>query len=280
MTKQSDQSYPQVARLLSIMQQLRDPEGGCPWDLQQNFASIVPYTIEEAYEVADAIEQGDMKEVQDELGDLLFQVVFYAQLGKEQGDFDFEAIAKSISDKLVRRHPHVFGEQNGRDAGQVKQQWEQIKRQERRDKGQDNDTSILAHIPAGLAPLVKAEKLQKRCAKVGFDWPEASQVVGKIHEEIDEVQQELAQAVLNQPAVQEEVGDLLFAVVNLARHLNVNPDQALRQANNKFEQRFRGVEQILRQQALPVEQASLEQMEAAWQQVKQAGDRLIHKGAL
>lgn len=280
MTKQSDQSYPQVARLLSIMQQLRDPEGGCPWDLQQNFASIVPYTIEEAYEVADAIEQGDMKEVQDELGDLLFQVVFYAQLGKEQGDFDFEAIAKSISDKLVRRHPHVFGEQNSRDAGQVKQQWEQIKQQERRDKGQDNDTSILAHIPAGLAPLVKAEKLQKRCAKVGFDWPEVSQVVDKIHEEIDEVQQELAQAVLNRPAVQEEVGDLLFAVVNLARHLNVNPEQALRQANNKFEQRFRGVEQILRQQALPVEQASLEQMEAAWQQVKQAGDRLIHKGAL
>jgi len=264
----------QLSRLLEIMQRLRSPETGCPWDQQQSFESIVPHTIEEAYEVADAIFSGDMQDIKDELGDLLFQVVFYAQLGKEQGDFDFEDIAKAISDKLIRRHPHVFDvtdENAYKTADELNNQWEQIKVQERTSKNQQLDTSTLANIPQGMAPLLRAQKIQKKCAKVGFDWTELPPVVDKIYEEIEEVLAEVNASEPDQQAVEEEIGDLLFAVVNLARHTSVNAETALVKANRKFEKRFRQVEQVIGKQGLSMESASMQQMEAAWQHIKKAG---------
>ena len=262
-------NYPQVGRLLWVMEQLRHPETGCPWDREQSFETIIPYTIEEAYEVADAIENGDMNDVQDELGDLLFQVVFYAQLGKENQDFDFETIAETVADKLIRRHPHVFGETVIQTEAELNANWENIKQQEREQKGLNEDTSILAHVPVGMAPLMRAQKLQKKCAKVGFDWTELAPVVDKINEEVHEVMQEVDKVEVDQTAVEEEIGDLLFAVVNLSRHLNVDAESALRKANYKFEKRFRAVEQVLAEQQKALTDASLDEMEAAWQQVKQ-----------
>jgi ATP diphosphatase len=270
----NDESVGQLTRLLEIMQQLRDPETGCPWDQQQNFESIVPHTIEETYEVADAIFSGNMHDIKDELGDLLFQVVFYSQLGKEQGDFDFEDIAQAISDKLIRRHPHVFDVGEGVDVkrhktqGELNNQWDQIKAQERASKNQALDTSTLANIPQGMTPLLRAQKIQKKCSKVGFDWTELAPVVDKIHEEIEEV---LAEVNVSEPdlqAVEEEIGDLLFAVVNLARHTSVNAETALIKANHKFEKRFRLVEQDIKSQGLSLQVANLQQMEDAWQRIK------------
>lgn len=261
------QEFPQVSRLLWVMAQLRDPNTGCPWDLQQSFQSIVPYTIEEAYEVADAIEFGSMSEVKDELGDLLFQVVFYAQLGKEQAEFDFEAIAQTVADKLIRRHPHVFSDVKVNSTTEVLQNWDAIKKQERAGKG-ENDNSILANIPKGMSPLVRAHKIQKRCAKVGFDWPEIAPVVSKVEEEIQEVLAEVNQPRVDQEALELEVGDLLFAVVNLARHVGVDAEKALRAANNKFEQRFRQVEQTVEVSGRQVDKVSLDELEHIWQQVK------------
>ncbi|MCF2948359.1 nucleoside triphosphate pyrophosphohydrolase [Paraglaciecola aquimarina] len=258
----------QLPRLLTIMQQLRDPQTGCPWDIEQTFASIVPHTIEETYEVADAILHGDMYDIKDELGDLLFQVVFYAQLAKEQGEFEFDDIAQAISDKLVRRHPHVFDKQSQMSQESLALQWDAIKQQELKNKGQEADDSALANIPKGLTPLLRANKLQKKCAKVGFDWPELPPVVDKVHEEIEEVLAEVNANEVNQGAVEEEIGDLLFAVVNLARHAKVNPEMALIKANNKFEKRFRQVEKLLEEQGQDVTKASLEQMEAAWIKIK------------
>lgn len=258
----------QINRLLAIMQQLRDPQTGCPWDKQQTFESIVPHTIEETYEVADAIFSGHMPDIKDELGDLLFQIVFYGQLGAEQGSFDFEDIAEGISDKLVRRHPHVFASGVDKTDEELNQQWEQIKQQERLEQGKSQDNSTLANIPQGLTPLLRAQKLQKKCSKVGFDWSTLPPVVDKIHEEIEEVLAEVNAPKVNQQAVEEEIGDLLFAVVNLARHSQVDAESALIKANQKFEKRFRLVEQTLTNQGLSAESASLEQMEAAWQQVK------------
>ena len=249
----NDENRGQLSRLLEIIERLRDPETGCPWDQKQSFESIVPHTIEETYEVADAIFSGDMHDIKDELGDLLFQVVFYAQLGKEQGDFDFEDIAKAISDKLIRRHPHVFDESDEADVSEgldlneggsdeklhktqdeLNNQWEQIKAQERASKNQELDTSTLANIPQGMTPLLRAQKLQKKCSKVGFDWTELPPVVDKIHEEIEEVLAEVNVSEPDQQAVEEEIGDLLFAVVNLARHTSVNAETALIKANRKF----------------------------------------------
>ena len=212
----------QLLRLLEIMQQLRSPITGCPWDQKQSFKSIVPHTIEETYEVADAIFSGDMQNIKDELGDLLFQIVFYAQLGKEQGDFDFEDIAKAISDKLIRRHPHVFDPSYVSDAiklkiendcntqDKLKNQWEQIKAQERASKNEELDTSTLANIPQGMTPLLRAQKIQKKCSNVGFDWTELPPVVAKIYEEIEEVLVEVNASERDQQAVEEEIGDLLF----------------------------------------------------------------------
>lgn len=261
-------ALPQLAKLLGIMEQLRDPDSGCPWDRQQNFKSIVKHTIEEAYEVADAIDQGDMAQIKDELGDLLFQVVFYAQLGKEQGEFDFEAIAQTISDKLVRRHPHVFAHSESKTDDQLNTQWEQIKAQERAAKGGVDDPSILANIPVGLPPLIRAQKLQKKCATVGFDWPDVAPVVDKIHEEIQEVMDEVQASEPDQQAIEEEVGDLLFSVVNLSRHLQVDAQTALRKANSKFAKRFAKVEAVFAQRTVKLAEASLNEMEKVWQEIK------------
>ncbi|MBU2876631.1 nucleoside triphosphate pyrophosphohydrolase [Aliiglaciecola lipolytica] len=260
--------YPQVERLLSIMARLRDPENGCPWDKQQSFETIVPFTIEEAYEVADAIEHGSMQDVQDELGDLLFQVVFYAQLGKEQQAFDFEGIAQTICDKLIRRHPHVFAEQKQTSVEQVSLTWDAIKQQERVQKGIHPQASILDNIPIGMSPLMRAQKIQKECAKVGFDWPDVAPVVDKVEEEIAEVMEEVKQDPQDHQRIEEEMGDLLFGVVNLSRHLKVNPETALRKANRKFAGRFAKVEQHFAAQKTELSDATLSQMEAIWQKVK------------
>ncbi|UJF21414.1 nucleoside triphosphate pyrophosphohydrolase [Shewanella sp. OMA3-2] len=261
-----------IQPLLNIMKKLRDPETGCPWDLAQNFHTIVPFTLEEAYEVADAIERTAWDELPDELGDLLFQVVFYCQLATEQGKFDFATVIERICTKLVRRHPHIFsniGTSAEQTAAQVKHSWEAIKAQERADKQQ---LSLLDDIPHAFPALKRAAKIQQRVAKVGFDWPELEPVVAKVYEEIDEV---LVEAKLldtdparYQPRVQDEIGDLLFAVVNLARHLNVDPEQALRQANSKFERRFRGVEDCVQQSGKKFDEHSLEQLDLYWTQVK------------
>jgi ATP diphosphatase len=269
-----DKNVVQLTRLLEIMQQLRDPEVGCPWDKQQNFESILPHTIEETYEVVDAILSGNMRDIKDELGDLLFQVVFYAQLAKEQGEFDFEDIAKAINDKLIRRHPHVFATDELKTYnkhttdGELDNQWEQIKAQERASKNQELDNSILTNIPLGMTPLLRAQKIQKKCSKVGFDWTELVPVVDKIHEEIEEVLAEVKVSEPDQQAVEEEIGDLLFAVVNLARHTSVNAETALIKANRKFEKRFRLVEQDIKSRGLSLQAANFQQMEDAWQRIK------------
>jgi ATP diphosphatase len=247
------------------MSRLRDPETGCPWDLKQSYASIVPYTLEEAYEVADAIARENFDELKDELGDLLFQVVFYAQLAKEEGRFDFDDCVAAICDKLERRHPHVFGEPVGSKtsdtAETVLHQWEALKSNERKDNGQ---LSVLDNIPQAMPALSRANKLQKRCATVGFDWPTVDGCWDKVKEEILEVEQTQA----GSQELEEELGDLMFALVNVVRKHKLDPEAVLRKANSKFETRFRGVEQLLDAQGKSPKQSNLEEMEALWQQVK------------
>ncbi len=240
-------------RLLAIMQRLRDPDTGCPWDIQQNFATIAPYTIEEAYEVADAIERDDMADLQDELGDLLLQVVFHAQIAREAGLFDFDAVTRGIGDKMVRRHPHVFGKDNNSIG------WEAIKAVERRAKSED--PSALAGVAKSLPALMVAEKLQKRAARVGFDWPDAQGPRDKIFEEMAELY-----TAPDAQSRQEEYGDLLFAMVNLGRKLKIDPEVALRAANAKFEKRFRGMERLVGAEQFAG--LSLDEQEDLWQQVK------------
>lgn len=285
-----------LSRLLSIMQRLRDPQAGCPWDKQQTFASIAPYTLEETYEVIDAIAREDYTELKSELGDLLYQVVFYAQMASEQGLFDFHDICAAISDKLERRHPHVFaGEDNqdqdhqdqanqaqeNRDSDEVvladaltteaiapeavSERWETIKQQERAAKAQ---TSVLDDIPKAQPALMRAYKMQKRCATVGFDWDTLGPVVEKVHEEIDEVLAEACQVTKNEVKLAEEIGDLLFATVNLSRHLGHRPELALQQACDKFERRFRQIEQAVAARGALMSETSLEEMEALWQEIK------------
>lgn len=258
-----------LSELLTIMRTLRDPKHGCDWDKQQTFASIVPYTIEEAYEVADAIDKGDMVEIRDELGDLLFQVVFYAQMAEEQKAFDFEDVVRGISAKLRRRHPHIFADESGSVAPVEQGQWENIKAQERKAAGKFADNSILAHVPKGMSPLLRAQKLQQQCAKSGFDWPELQPVLDKLHEEIEEVMVEVNAPNPEQAAIEDEIGDVLFSVVNLARHVNVDAQTALRRASNKFEQRFRQVERIAQQKGQEVHETSLDELETFWQQAKE-----------
>ncbi len=255
----------QITRLLGIMKRLRDPETGCPWDREQTFATIAPYTLEETYEVLDAINREDFEDLRGELGDLLFQVVFYAQMAQEEGRFDFEAVCSSISDKLERRHPHIFGDATAGNSTEVLERWESIKTAERAEKAQH---SALDDIPEALPALMRAQKIQKRCSSVGFDWETLGPVLDKVHEEIDEVMHEARQAVVDEAKLEEEVGDLLFATVNLARHLGTKAETALQKANRKFERRFREVESIIAAQGLEMAQATLEQMENAWQQVK------------
>lgn len=317
MQNASKASLGEMQRLLEIMRQLRDPESGCPWDVKQTMESLTRYTIEEAYEVADAIATGDMHEIKDELGDLLFQVVFYAQIASETSAFSFDDVAQSISDKLVRRHPHVFGAQSVDDGkgsekgGEVVQrarlsdtalnaQWDAIKAQEKQlekqrseQRVQAAETSILDSVPKGMPALMYAQKLQKACAKVGFDWADVAPVIDKVREEVEEIQLELdykqraetaaekaSQYVNstsdgealhdNQNAIEEEIGDALFAMVNLARHCKVDADTALRNASNKFANRFKGVERLAAKQGETLDALTLDEMEALWQQVKQS----------
>ncbi|EIB96947.1 MULTISPECIES: nucleoside triphosphate pyrophosphohydrolase [Pantoea] len=258
-----------IERLLGIMKTLRDPEHGCPWDREQTFATIAPYTLEETYEVLDAIQREDFSDLRGELGDLLFQVVFYAQMASEADRFNFEDVCHAISDKLERRHPHIFGEATAETSTEVLKNWEAIKSAERAEKAQH---SALDDIPKALPALMRAHKIQKRCHNVGFDWTTLGPVVAKVHEEIDEVMHEAQQSVVDSEKLEEEIGDLLFATVNLSRHLGSKAETALQKANDKFERRFRAVEAIIAAQGLSMPGATLEQMEAAWQQVK-AGEK-------
>ncbi len=255
-----------IDELLDIMQRLRDPASGCPWDQQQTFQSLIPHTIEEAYEVAEAIEVGVGDELADELGDLLFQVVFYARIAEEEGLFDFARICCAISDKLIRRHPHVFAGEKIASVAEQSEAWERLKAGERAEKSVAEKTRILDGVSSALPALTRALKLQKRAARVGFDWPDIQGVLAKVEEEIAEVEAELEEPVVAD-RMQHEIGDLLFAVVNLARHTGMDPETSLRQANRRFESRFAHVEDVL-DGADGFAQASLDQMEAAWQDAK------------
>lgn len=257
----------ELERLLWVMARLRDPQGGCPWDLAQDFASIAPYTIEEAYEVADAISRGNRAALKDELGDLLFQVVFHARLAQEEGSFDFASIAAAVADKLVRRHPHVFGETTYASESEQHAAWEQIKAAER-----GAEASVFAGVPLALPALARAAKLQQRAARVGFDWPEAAPVLAKVEEELGELQSALS-ATEDHRRVAEELGDLLFACVNLARHLRVDPEAALRAASDKFVRRFQRIETVLREQDRLPEDLDLDQLDNLWEDAK-AQERL------
>jgi MazG family protein len=256
-----------IQRLREIMRQLRDPEHGCPWDLQQNFRTIAPYTIEEAYEVAEAIEQNDLVQLKDELGDLLFQVVFHAQMAEELGAFDLDAVAEAVVEKLVRRHPHVFGDAEISDADTQTRSWEAIKAEERQQKAGAGPVSALAGVGIGLPGLTRAVKLQRRAARVGFDWDEVGPVFDKLDEEIRELREELEEGA-DHERNEGELGDLLFVVANLARHLKIDPEAALRRTNAKFERRFRYIEaELAKQDRLPSE-ATLAEMDALWEAAK------------
>ena len=250
-----------LLRLLNIMQILRDPEDGCPWDVQQTFESILPYTIEEVYEVADAIDRQDFVQLKDELGDLLLQIVYYTQMAKEKNLFTFEEVAESICNKLVRRHPHVFD----KDDTQQQQSWEQIKQQERIQKSATK--SLLNDIPAALPQLLRAKKIQKRVATVGFDWSELNPVIEKIEEELNELK-EVINTDNQKEQLEEELGDLLFSVVNLSRHLNVNAEEALRKSNKKFIKRFQHIEERLNNCNKKIDECSLEELDEYWKKAK------------
>jgi ATP diphosphatase len=275
-----------IERLLRIMSMLRDPDFGCPWDLEQSMESLVPFTIEEVYEVVDAIERGDMVDLEDELGDLLFQVVFYAQLAGESGYFRFAQVAEAISDKLIRRHPHVFphgklesfASKPDISADQVVVNWDAIKEQEKAEKrakrGDDTAaveqaSSALDDVPRALPSLERSRKLQKRAARLGFDWSDVQPVIAKLKEEIEEYEEAVATA--DKGALQHELGDILFAAVNLARHTGVEPEIALRDANQRFENRFRWIEQELSSRGTTIEDATLETMDELWGQAKATG---------
>ncbi len=257
-----------MRQLIEIMARLRDPEKGCPWDREQTFDTILPHTIEEAYEVADAIERGDMGELRDELGDLLFQVVFYAQMASEAGHFSFDDIVAGICEKMLRRHPHVFGEEVIEDAEQQTRAWEKLKASERAGKTDAAPAGHLDGIAKALPALLRSAKLQRRAAQVGFDWPDASDVLHKIEEELEEVREELKQE-RDQQRVEEEIGDLLFACVNLARHTGVDAEAALRGANGKFERRFLSIEQALTARGQTLQGATLDEMEQLWNLAKE-----------
>ena len=262
-----------LVALLDLMARLRDPQRGCPWDLAQSFATIAPYTIEEAYEVADAIERNEPPQIRDELGDLLFQVVFHARLAQERGWFDFADVARAIHDKLVRRHPHVFGDASVAGEAEVLRNWEDIKARERAaaksaDPRSAAPVSVLADIPKALPALVRAAKLGKRAGRVGFDWPDASQVRDKVLEELREVDAAIAAGPSEAAAVAEELGDLLFAVANWSRHLGVDAEEALRAANSKFERRFRDMESFVRARGLELERLDAGAWEALWSEAK------------
>ena len=253
-----------IKKLLEVMRSLRDPDTGCPWDIAQDFSTIAPYTIEEAYEVADAIERKDFDELRSELGDLLFQVVFYTQMASERGYFDFDDVAEGIAEKLTRRHPHVFGSAEERAVGQIDGSWEEIKERERADGG---DESALAGVAKALPALKRAQKLGKRAARVGFDWPDTTGVSEKIHEELEEL--DAAVGTRDVARIEDELGDVLFAVVNLARHLDIDPENALTGSNVKFERRFRAMEADTEAAGLDIRKLTLEELDLHWRKAKQ-----------
>jgi len=268
------QTLPDAGRLrelLAIMQRLRAPVGGCPWDVQQTFATVAPFTIEEAYEVVDAIERGDFSDLRDELGDLLLQVVFHARMAEEAGHFDFSDVTAAICEKMLRRHPHVFGDAKVGDAAAQTRAWEEHKRIEREGSG---DNSALAGIARGLPEWQRAIKLQKRAAAVGFDWPNIEPVIAKLHEELDEVRVELATVAADktdaaaQARLEDEIGDALFVIANLARHAKVDVGIALRRANAKFERRFRGMEQLAAEDGRSLVQLDLAAQDDLWNRIK------------
>ena len=271
-----------LERLLAVMARLRDPNGGCPWDLEQTFRTIAPYTIEEAYEVAEAIERADMPALKEELGDLLLQVVYHARMAEEEGSFNFHEVAGAIADKMIRRHPHVFGEAEVRSAEEQTRHWEDLKEAERRsqvgiqaEKTATEETGALQGVAHNLPALTRAVKLQRRAARVGFDWPLAEQVLDKIEEECGELRAELragSHSSANE-RIEDEVGDLLFAVANLARHLELDPESALRRCNAKFTRRFRAIEDALATFGRKPRDASLEEMETLWVAAKEREKR-------
>lgn len=256
-----------IGELIAIMARLRDPHGGCPWDLEQDFSTIAPYTIEEAYEVADAIERGDMGDLRDELGDLLLQVAFHARMAEEAGAFKFADVVIAICDKMVRRHPHVFGDASFADADEQTRAWEQLKAAERNSKG-EADASALAGIARGLPEWQRAVKLQSRAARTGFDWPDHRPVFAKLREELDELEAEFDRDERDHEHLREELGDVLFVAANLARHAGIDPGSALRGANAKFERRFRAMEALAAGQGLDFATLGLEGQERLWDAVK------------
>lgn len=259
-----------IKRILDVMAALRHPETGCPWDLQQNFKSIAPYTLEEAYEVTDAIERGDMDDLKDELGDLLLQVVFHARLAEEAALFSFDDVVNAIADKMIRRHPHVFGDDEAANtetnAGMVRQRWEEIKAEEKATKGKAAPASLMDDIPVTLPGLSRAIKIQNRAARMQFDWPDIEPVFDKLAEEIAEVREAVASGARD--AMEDEVGDLLFVAANIARHLKIDPEQAIRRTNGKFMTRFKHVEALAAQSGKA--DLTLEELESFWQIAKKA----------
>ena len=253
-------------RLIDIMARLRNPKGGCPWDLEQTFKTIAPHTLEEIYELVEAIEGGDKNAIKDELGDVLFQIVFYTQMGREAGMFDFDDIANHVADKMIERHPHVFGERKAKTAKDVASNWEKDK-EAKRKKQSGKEVSLLDGISRALPAATRAVKLQKRAAGVGFDWPKARDVLAKIREEIGELENEIAKKA-DKDFLEDELGDVFFAVTNLARKLDISPEAALRRTNRKFERRFRAIEKTLANKGKKIGDASLDEMEKIWNAVK------------
>lgn len=265
-----------IARLVEIMAELRTPVTGCPWDLEQTFATIAPYTLEEAYEVADAISKNDMLELREELGDLLLQVVYHARMAEEDDHFDFGDVVEGVTKKMIRRHPHVFGDEHGDKPELVKGIWERIKEEEKAEKRAERealglaekDRGFLDDVPTAFPALQEADKLQRRASKVGFDWNDARLVLDKIREETEELDEELSKTTPDKDRISDELGDTLFALANLARHLDIDPEEALRRTNRKFRRRFAAIEDHAKSIDTSLQDMSLDQMEAAWQRAK------------
>lgn len=272
MTDQREKRH-RLEELRAVMARLRDPETGCPWDIEQDFASIAPYTIEEAYEVADAVARGDIDALKDELGDLLLQVVYHAQMASEQRRFDFDDVADAITRKMIRRHPHVFEDPSRREEFLATDLWRRIKAEEKAERGAGEAASVLGDVPVGLPALTRAVKLQKRAAEVGFDWPSLAPVLAKAEEEIGELKaaiEETSADAKDAKRVAEEFGDLLFVMANVARHLGIDPEAALRDANAKFVRRFESIEAALAADGRKPEDSTLEEMDALWDAAKAA----------
>lgn len=261
-----------IAALIDIMRRLRTPVTGCPWDLEQTFETIAPYTVEEAYEVADAIARGNLEELREELGDLLLQVVYHSRIAEEQQEFDFGDVVHAVTAKMIRRHPHVFGDEATRAAGVSEGFWDRIKDAEKAARGDDQQKGLLDEVPLALPALVRAIKLQNKAARVGFDWPNLTPVLSKLKEELAELETALAEQTKSSagadPKVAEEFGDLLFVMANVARHLDIDPETALRGANDKFTRRFRYIERSLAEAGRSPQQSSLEEMDALWDEAK------------